>query len=91
MPSVELVCPWCGEEIKWGEDLGRNLIMTEKGPRLQHEECAFRSVMGGLNHQKRNCTCCGGKEPPDPPGMTRREAAKAAYDYWQEQRGPQGV
>lgn len=80
--AVLLWCPHCDEAIKQGDDLARHLVGSESGPRLWHEECAFRSVAGGLNHLQGKCTCCaGGTLPPDPPGLTKREAAKAAYEY----------
>lgn len=47
-----------------------------------HRECATRSLIGGLNHLMGRCTCCGGTAPPDPPEMTKREAAIAAVNYW---------
>jgi hypothetical protein len=51
-----------------------------------HWECAARAVIGGLNHQQGKCLCCGGTEPPDPPGMSRRQAAKAALEWFQAHR-----
>lgn len=46
-----------------------------------HYECWFRTIVGGLNHQLGLCTCCGGALPPDPPELTPRQAAIAAYQY----------
>lgn len=86
MWNVPLVCLFCDESIVAGDDLARNLIGTEKGPRLAHEECAVRSIIGGVNHLQGNCTCCGGTMPPDPPGLTPRQAARAAYDVWMRKR-----
>ena len=43
-----------------------------------HYECHMRLVFGGANHQDGTCSCCGGSQPPDPPGLTKREAARLA-------------
>jgi hypothetical protein len=42
----------------------------------------LRLVIGGAHHQLGNCTCCGGQQPPDPPGLTKREAARVAVDIF---------
>jgi hypothetical protein len=47
-----------------------------------HYDCHLRSIIGGLNHLRGRCTCYGGTEPPDPPDLTRREAARQAVAYW---------
>lgn len=75
------VCVHCVEPIAEGE-AGLRYV---NGP-VAHYECQLRGVIGGVNHILGRCTCCGGKEDPDPPGMTRREAAKAAARLW-ERRG----
>jgi hypothetical protein len=73
------LCPYCDEPL---ED-GSVIISSLDGPLRYHCECAIRQIVGGLNHLQGRCTCCGGKEPPDPPEMTRREAARAAcLAYW---------
>ncbi len=65
MPS-ETTCIHCGEAITCGDlSLGR-----------VHHECFVRMVRGGANHMDGTCTCCGGDQPPDPPGLTKREAAR---------------
>ena len=51
-----------------------------------HYECHMRRIVGGLNHVLGGCICCGGKEPPDPPELSRRDAARAALDAWNEAR-----
>jgi len=53
-----------------------------------HRECYERRLFGGVNHQRGRCTCCGGTEPPDQPGLSRREAARAAVAYWWGQPKP---
>lgn len=66
-------CQWCEEEVPAAD--------AEEGSEL-HTECAFRAVVGGLNHLRGRCSCCGGDQLPDPPELTKREAARAALDYW---------
>lgn len=74
--ATSAVCQWCGEPVEPDEriDQWRHVLM--------HWECGLRSVVGGLNHLQGNCSCCGGTDDPDPPNMTRREAANAAARYF---------
>ena len=51
-----------------------------------HYECHLRQIIGGLNHLRGNCTCCGGSKPPDPPWLTLRQAATQAVKVWQERQ-----
>lgn len=80
-----IICLRCEESIAAGDELCRHAMATMEGPRILHLECDVRGVVGGLNHLKGKCTCCGGTEPPDPPELSRREAAKQAYRYWMGQ------
>lgn len=43
-------------------------------------------VVGGLNQQFGRRFCCGGTEPPDPPSLSRRDAAREAADHFQRSR-----
>lgn len=70
------LCGFCGEPLGAEGDSGAVANMPS------HEDCAIRAIVGGLNHLRGTCTCCGGTEPPDPPGLTRREAARLAVRYW---------
>ena len=72
------VCGFCHEPLDGAGDSGMVMNMAS------HHECAFRAIIGGLNHLKGNCSCCGGTEPPDPPGLTPREAARVAVEFWRE-------
>lgn len=46
-------------------------------------ECGFRSVVGSAAHLLRCCSCfIAGSTSSDPPGMTKREAAHAAFTLW---------
>lgn len=70
-------CPHCGEAIlPWD---GR--IPTNDGALLFHRECLLRAVVGSVGHQLGRCPCYGGDED-DPPGMTAREAARAAAELF---------
>lgn len=72
-------CGFCDEPIAADDD---GLIFPAFGmgrDRLPyHYECHMRKVVGGLNHQLGRCTCCGGSMPPDPPYLSKREAARVA-------------
>lgn len=73
-PEGAAHCPHCGEPLLVGDDIVRF------GEPLYHHECALRMVVGGVNHQNGTCWCCGGDQPPDPPGLSYREAARATAD-----------
>jgi hypothetical protein len=75
------LCSYCGEEIQTGE-------RADTMPHCPdfHRECLIRSVVGSVGHLEHRCSCYGG-DAGDPPGMTRREAAKAAWDLWRAMEG----
>lgn len=69
-------CFYCDEAV-----LATDLSETVGG-RTVHVECAARAVIGSLAHLMRRCTCYGGTaSDADEPTISRREAAKRAYDY----------
>ena len=64
-------CVWCQEPVLPGEQ-GRV-------SQPMHQECSIRSAVGSVAHIERRCGCyVPGSEEGDPPGMSVREAAKAA-------------
>lgn len=75
-PKIPQRCRYCDEPILAGERVDRERIEPV------HFECGARAILGGLNHMKGTCSCCGGPDDPDPPGLTVRQAARAAYRYW---------
>lgn len=79
-----MTCLRCEEEIEDPSKAQRTMAVDEEGsrPAWLHRECAQRNVIGGLNHLKGTCYCCGGTDYPDPPEMTKRQAALAAVEYW---------
>lgn len=98
---VGLPCLHCDEPIAEGErgvlhdgryvgsDYARYL--TPEGRVAYHLECSMRLALGGANHIAGRCTCCGGHDPPDPPHLTKREAARLAVATWNRRRLDQGL
>jgi|HubBroStandDraft_1064217.scaffolds.fasta_scaffold32770_4 hypothetical protein len=74
-----MICPECGEEIVKGE-----MVMPFNNDTiLMHYECGLRGIIGSVAHLQRRCSCyVPGSEEGDPPGMSKREAAKAAVKLW---------
>jgi hypothetical protein len=77
-------CWWCHEEIIEGDQGQMMPSMNAAGETVigaQHRECGLRSVMGGLAHQQRRCTCFGGTvDDMDLGKMTLREEAIAVWE-----------
>jgi hypothetical protein len=81
-----LTCARCDEPIDDGTEAAIPHIREYEIEILHyHPECRLRMMIGGLNHLLGRCTCCGGTEPPDPPEMSRRQAALAAVAAWRAQ------
>jgi hypothetical protein len=76
---LEGTCPHCDESITQGDSGFVIPHLDESGSheRPHHRECFLRGIFGSVGHQQGKCYCFGGTEE-DPPGMTRREAARAA-------------
>lgn len=66
-------CAHCSESI---DENDRGMM----APAPFHFECFMRMILGSVGHQKGTCSCFGGTDE-DPPGMTKREAAKAALKF----------
>ena len=84
MSDDAALCFWCKELVVPGE--GAPDGITAHSPKgivhhPLHEECAIRSVIGSVGHQRKQCSCYGGTEE-DPPGMTKRQAARVAMWEW---------
>lgn len=78
-------CEYCGEPITPGEHLPFERSRF-------HGECIFRLMSGSLAHQERRCGCfIRGATETDPPGMTKREAAKAALAAFDRLHAPREV
>jgi hypothetical protein len=73
------VCPYCTEEITpyWPV----RSFLTDGKPIDYHEECAIRMLVGSAAHQLQECSCfVKGGSRHDPPGVSKRAAAKLAFD-----------
>ena len=85
------VCPHCDEPVLPAQEreIRPHVVAPDKWEnRTYHIECAARGIIGSLCHLKRECSCfVPGSDHLDPPDMTRREAAVAAWNYFQE-HGP---
>jgi hypothetical protein len=77
-----MTCGHCSEPILEGEPSTKIPRFGARCAQPYHIECAMRLVIGGLNHLLGRCSCCGDTEPPDPPELTRREAARAALAHY---------
>lgn len=75
-------CSWCEEVVVEG-DRGVILPSIPEGKTLYHLECFLRQITGSVGHQRKTCSCFGGREE-DPKGMTLREAARAAVDEFRK-------
>ena len=74
-------CVWCGEPADTLVEACRQVTAIEADGTAAlaylHVDCAIRSAAGSLGHQRGRCSCHGGDEE-DPPGVSRRAAARAA-------------
>lgn len=52
-----------------------------------HIECNLRGVIGGVNHIRGTCSCCGRTDDPDPLNVSKREAARLAMIEWEKRNG----
>jgi hypothetical protein len=52
------------------------------GGSVLHRECNLRGIIGSVAHQQKRCSCFGGTDSDEEDGMTRRERAQAAMDYF---------
>jgi hypothetical protein len=78
---VGQLCLYCVEPIVEG-DLGIEQpfhSLEKETTVVHHRECFLRSIFGSVGHQQQKCSCYGGTDE-DPPGLSRREAARAAVE-----------
>jgi hypothetical protein len=83
-------CLWCEEAIDEG-DSGVMIPVVDSLERMEghwgayHRECYLRSIVGSVAHQRRRCSCYGG-DGEDDPSLTKREAAHAAAEEFDQTR-----
>lgn len=76
--SVAANCLWCGEPVLEGEQ-------TDAISEPAHRECFTRMICGSIAHIEKRCSCfVPGSTESDPPELTRRESARAAWQRWRE-------
>lgn len=85
-----LSCLYCDEAVD-EDDSGymRPVVaVAERAIVPVHRECDFRMVMGGVECMKRqrDGTHVVGDHTPDPPDLSKREAACAAWEFYDEHR-----
>jgi hypothetical protein len=76
-----VTCDYCGEEV-----LPEEVTEQRLNNKPVHQECAFRAVAGSAAHILRECPCYGGTRH-DPPGLTKRQAAKLALEAYRTVNG----
>lgn len=81
-------CLWCGEPVLETEGHQVTRVLTAEGAptiRWQHRECVVRATVGSVAHQQGLCRCFGGTGEDDP-GLTQRQAARAAYEFMRRRK-----
>jgi hypothetical protein len=83
------VCLRCEEPIT-PDDGGYGTPMvtaTGVGFAWHHEECFIRQMVGSVAHINQRCSCfVANSHEEDPPGLSRRQAARAAMFAWNRLR-----
>jgi hypothetical protein len=86
-----MTCKHCDEEIDRDELVAvpsRRGIVLVSVPHGFHLECWMRLTIGSVGHQLKVCSCFrgDGEVYDDPPGLSVRDAAIAAFDLAMELR-----
>lgn len=76
-------CLWCEEMVISG-DIMHSLLAG------YHYACALRAAIGSIGHVQGTCSCYmkDGTAEDDPPGLTKRQAARLVADYVRHQQLP---
>lgn len=81
-------CLYCREAVRAGDSGYLMASYEPEGARVVavHAECQLRQVVGGVECLKRQHagTHVVGDHDPDPPGLSRREAAQATWAWIHE-------
>ena len=78
---VGIACMYCEEPILIGED-----GFFDSGSNAFHRECWLRMLIGSIAHQRQLCPCYlpeSEAQQHEPQGLSRRQAAKLAVDYYE--------
>ena len=71
-------CIWCDEPVLEAEQ-------ADAVSEAMHKECLTRMITGSVAHLEKRCSCfVAGSTESDPPGLTRREAARLAWEKWRK-------
>lgn len=79
-------CVHCEEPIAADDSGVMTPLMESVGngigvrPAYYHIECWTRQLFGSTGHQLRLCPCFGGDYEGEPPEMSKRDAARAAWE-----------
>lgn len=75
-------CLWCDEAVMPG-DMMHALLPG------YHYACAMRVGSGSIGHLQERCSCYvqDGTHEDDPPGITKRQAARLVADFVHRQAG----
>lgn len=71
-----MTCEHCDEEV-----LPEEVFDGRLNGKPVHQECLFRLTAGSAAHVLHECSCFGGTRH-DPPGLTKREAAKLSLEAY---------
>jgi hypothetical protein len=75
--DTSALCQWCEEPVLSGDEQALPYSLAQG---QMHSECAFRSVVGSVAHVLHWCGCYQpGSDLGDPVGLTKRQAARAAF------------
>jgi hypothetical protein len=72
-------CLHCDEPIGAAE---RVHMMTTYSCMAMHLACLVRNIVGSIAHQQKQCSCYGGTDSDDPPGVSKFQAARDAAKYY---------
>lgn len=81
IPTPSSCCLFCDEPHMPCEDA----VPINAGANFMHRECFFRSMIGSLGHQLGFCGCTG-EEDTSEIGISKREAAILAFDFFKRER-----
>lgn len=88
---VGLSCLFCKEMIGLSDSgimMPHIISQTETKVEPWHLECHQRAIFGSVAHQKDECNCSSQHTTEPPDEMTKRQAARAAVQFYEKKNGP---